>query len=56
MCRLAIHQSVGNLYEDIQRNDSTNVIPRMTIPVDCCISTMYMTDVQATIRTYVAAG
>ena len=27
--------SVGNSYEDVQRNDSAGVIPRIIIPVDC---------------------
>ena len=44
MRRLAVHQSVGNLYEEVQRNDSAGVIPRITILVDCCMSIIYMTD------------
>ena len=31
MRRLAVHESFGNLYEDVQCNDSTGVIPRITI-------------------------
>ena len=42
MRRLAAHQSVGNLYEDVQRNDSAaGVIPRIIIAVDCCASIIY---------------
>ena len=44
MRRLAVHQSLGNLYEDVQRNDSAGVIPRITILVDCCMSIIQMTD------------
>ena len=43
MRRLPVHQSLGNLYEDVQRNDSAGVIPRITIPVDFCMSIMYVT-------------
>ena len=36
MRRLAAHQSVGNLYEDVHRNDNAaGVIPRIVTPVDC---------------------
>ena len=45
MRRLALHQSVGNLYKDVQRNDSAGVIPRITIPpVDCFMSIIHVTD------------
>ena len=56
MRRLAVHQSVGNIYEDAQRNDSAGVIPRITIPVDCCMSIVYMTDTSKLRYVYVAAG
>ena len=56
MRRLAVHQSVGNLDEDVQRNDNAGVIPRITIPVECCMSIIYMTDTSKLRYVYVAAG
>ena len=54
--RLAVHQSVGNLYEDVQGNDSAGVIPRIAIPVDCCMGIINMTDTSKLRYIYVAAG
>ena len=56
MHRLAVHQSVGNLYQDVQRNDSTGGIPRMTILVDCCMGIIYVNDTSKLRYVYVAAG
>ena len=30
MRRLAVHESFGNFHEDVQRNDSAGVMPRIT--------------------------
>ena len=50
MRRLAVHQSLGNLYEDVKRDDSSGVIPRIAIPVDCCMSILEMTDTSIAAR------
>ena len=70
MCRIAVHESFGNLHEDVQRNDSAGVIPRTynytsrllyeehewpTRPsYDSCSSLLYR--VQTGIRTAVIAA
>ena len=59
MRSLAVHQSAGNLYEDVQRKDSAGVIPRtssLTISVDCRMSIIYMTDTSNLRYVYVAAA